>query len=133
MHQQLSLINKKHTKAGILKIHKFHISATCACLAILSFNVHAALVERLGGLAYYETDANLTWLADANLAQSSGYDADGFMSWADANTWAANSNINGALNWRLPNTLEPDPSCLFYSSGIPTAQAVKWATSIITS
>jgi hypothetical protein len=37
----------------------------------------AALVERLGGKAIYDDVANLTWLQDANYAQTSGYDDDG--------------------------------------------------------
>jgi hypothetical protein len=36
---------------------------------------NAALQSRLGGQAYYDTTKNLTWLADANRAQTSGYDA----------------------------------------------------------
>ena len=45
----------------------------------ISTKVNAALLSRLGGLAYYVDAANLTWLADANYAHTSGYDADGRM------------------------------------------------------
>ena len=31
--------------------------------------------------AYYDTALNITWLADANYAKTSGYDADGLMNW----------------------------------------------------
>ena len=41
---------------------------------VLSTSANAALVERLGGLAYYDTDANLTWLADANAGAGSVFD-----------------------------------------------------------
>ena len=78
---------------------------------ILSTNVDAALVERLGGLAYYDTEADLTWLADANAAQTSSYDADGRMTWDAANTWAAGLNVTGITGWRLAETLQPDASC----------------------
>lgn len=50
--------------------------------------------------AYYDTDLNITWLADAN--------ANGARPWMDANTWAANLSIVDAINnitydnWRLP-------------------------------
>ena len=41
---------------------------------LLSFGVvstaDAALVSRLGGLAYYDTVLNITWLADANFAKT---------------------------------------------------------------
>jgi hypothetical protein len=47
---------------------------------------------------------DLTWLADANYAQTSGYDTDGIMSWDDANAWAVSLNISGVTGWRLPKT-----------------------------
>ncbi len=54
--------------------------------------------------AYYDTVLNITWLANANLAQTSGFDSDGLMLWAAANTWAAGLDINGITGWRLPTT-----------------------------
>ncbi len=92
-------------------IIKSIIRTTCACLAVVSFNTSAALIERLGGLAYYDDVADLTWLADANYAQTSGYDADGRMNWVDANTWAAGLTVGGVSGWRLADTLQPDASC----------------------
>jgi len=50
------------------------ISAGLISLGLVS-SADAALVSRLGGLTYYDDVANLTWLADANYAQTSGYDA----------------------------------------------------------
>lgn len=78
---------------------------------IISGNVNAALLERLDGLAYYDTEADLTWLADANYAQTSGFDSDGRMNWATADAWAANLEIGGVIGWRLPDTLEFDATC----------------------
>lgn len=56
--------------------------------------------------AYYDTVLNITWLADANYAQTSGYDADGRMTWDAANTWAASLSFTDGVivydNWRLP-------------------------------
>jgi len=74
-----------------------------AVTLVLSTSANAALVERLGGLAYYDDVANLTWLADANAA--------GGMTWVDANAWAAGLNVGGVDGWRLPTTLQPDASC----------------------
>ena len=45
-----------------MKFWKLVLTATAL---VISSSVNAALVERLGGLAYYDTDADLTWLADA--------------------------------------------------------------------
>jgi len=92
------------------------ISVTTAL--ILSTSANAALVERLGGRAYYDDVAKLTWLADANYsvtqyANSGGTegDADGLMTWADANNWAANLDVAGVTGWRLPDTVQPDAGC----------------------
>ena len=80
-------------------------------LAMPLSNVNAALLERLNGVAYYDTEANLTWLADANYAMTSGYDSDGYMDWVTANTWASSLTISGVSDWRLPTTQFLDSSC----------------------
>lgn len=89
-------------------------SSLLACL--LAGPAQAALQGRdLNGSAdsfeaYYDTVLDITWLADANYAKTSGYDADGRMSWSDANTWAANLSLTDGVrvfdNWRLP-TVRP--------------------------
>ena len=86
------------------------IGATCVCLTVVSFSSNAALIGRLaateGGTdyqAYYDTEADLTWLADANV--------NGAMNWADANAWTAGLDVDGVTGWRLPDTLQPDASC----------------------
>ena len=63
------------------------LGAMCAVVfSVITLPSQAALVSVLGGRAYYDNVANLTWLADANAAKTSGYDADGRMTWADAIT-----------------------------------------------
>ncbi|MFZ4703951.1 MAG: hypothetical protein ACOYMG_28230 [Candidatus Methylumidiphilus sp.] len=62
----------------------------------------AALIARLGGLAVYDTDRNITWLANAN--------ANGLMNWTGANAWAAGLNVGGFTGWRLPTALNADGS-----------------------
>jgi len=81
---------------------------TAASVIMASTSVNAALIERLGGLAYYDDVADLTWLADANYAQTSGYDADGDgrMTWQAANDWAAQLTVGGVSGWRLANTVD---------------------------
>lgn len=73
----------------------------------VSGSSQATLIDRGGGLIYDDV-LNITWLQDANYAKTSGYDADGRMTWEAANTWAANldysdnvRNVNYS-NWRLP-------------------------------
>ena len=79
----------------------------------LSGTAQATLINRGGGMIY-DVDRNITWLADANYAFTSGYDDDGAMLWLDAMDWAANLNYGGYTNWRLPTALDQDgsgPSC----------------------
>lgn len=78
----------------------------------LSISTHAVLIDRGGGMIY-STELDITWLQDSNYAQTSGYDADGFMTWDDAMTWAANLSYGGYDDWRLPtyDPLSPQQSC----------------------
>ena len=98
----------------------------------------AALVGRLpatpGGTdyqAYYDTQADLTWLADANYAKTSGWAADhaygygfgiwvvspsGLMSWAPAQAWVSSLNIGGVTGWRLPTTIDVGSDGTTYSN-----------------
>ncbi|HQS98787.1 MAG: hypothetical protein B7Y26_01600 [Hydrogenophilales bacterium 16-64-46] len=75
-------------------------------------SAHAALEGRDldGNLstfeAYYDTDLDITWLADANYAQTSGYNADGLMTWEEAVSWANNLEYWGYNDWRLPTTTD---------------------------
>ena len=72
------------------------VSAGLISLGMVS-SADAALVSRLGGLAYYDSVADLTWLADANAAGTT-------MKWVDANNWAANLNVAGVTGWRLADS-----------------------------
>ncbi len=85
-------------------------------LGLLS-DARAVLLTRLGGLAVYDTDLDVTWLANANAAAGSAFDnggghfgstSDGVMSLANARAWAASLTIGGFNDWRLPMA---DPSC----------------------
>ena len=88
----------------------------------------------------YDTDLNITWLADANLFKTQ-YDADnsilstligvdvtdglgthpttaadfdtstGQMTWWGAMAWASSLDYGGYSDWRLPMTLQPDAAC----------------------
>lgn len=67
-----------------------------------SMSVNAALVDNGGGLIYDE-DLDITWTANANI--------NGQMTWAEANAWATGLSLGGVSGWRLPITMESDPSC----------------------
>jgi MYXO-CTERM domain-containing protein len=88
------------------------IAAAALSIGLLAAaGAHAALVSVLGGQAINDTDLNVTWLADANYAKTSGYDADGLMTWTQAQSWIVSLNAEngggghlGYNNWRLPTT-----------------------------
>jgi hypothetical protein len=71
----------------------------------MSGAAQAALHDRGGGLIYDDV-LNVTWLQDANYAETSGYDVDGRMTWNQAMTWANQLVYGGFDDWRLP-TVEP--------------------------
>src|SRR3990172_8410312 len=98
---------------------KFHLRWAATALIIVASGVssvaNAALVDRGGGLIY-DTDLNITWLANANV--------NGAMYWNDAMTWASNFSYYDSVrnvtytDWRLPATLQPDASCSTQSGGV---------------
>lgn len=80
------------------------INNKCMALALgilMASGARADLIDYGNGMVY-DNVANLTWLKDANLAMSSGYDADGLMTWAEAQVWAASLSVGGVSGWRLP-------------------------------
>lgn len=85
--------------------------AMAAASSLLPFAADAALLDRGGGLLYDDV-LNVTWLQDANYAYTSGYDADGQLSWAAAKKWANDlvyhDSVRGVdySDWRLP-TVSP--------------------------
>ena len=99
-----------------MKTHFLGAACACAYTLAVSMSANAALVDRGGGLIY-DTDLNITWLADANYAMTSGFDADGAMTWSTAMTWAADLSYGGYTDWRLPATVQPDATCGDQSGG----------------
>ena len=51
----------------------------------------------------YDTDLDITWLADANVI--------GATDWYAAVAWADTLEIAGFRDWRLPKTVVPDATC----------------------
>lgn len=62
----------------------------------------AVLHDRGNGFVYDDT-LEITWLADANFAQTSGFDADGEVSYDDALAWLSTLNVGGYVGWRMPS------------------------------
>jgi sugar lactone lactonase YvrE len=83
-------------------------------LSITINQSNAELIDRGGGLIY-DTVLDVTWLQDANYAQTSGYDSDGRMTWNEAVAWADSLEYGGFSNWRLPKTMPVNGSEYIYS------------------
>src|SRR5215510_9365296 len=66
---------------------------------------YAALYDRGQGLIY-DSVLNITWLQDAQYAQTSGFDSDGLFTWSGAEAWVNQLDYLGITGWRLP-TLTP--------------------------
>ena len=78
----------------------------------------AELYSRANGTMVYDSDLNITWLADANYAatlyeQSCGDlgTKNGKMEWIKAMSFADNLVYGGFSDWRLPKSAQPDQSC----------------------
>jgi len=105
-------------------------------LVLACGSANAALLSRSGGMAYYDTDTDLTWVADANLAQTSGYDADGKMNWTTALAWVGSLNAQnaglgylGTNDWRLPTVTDTGAAgCTFAYTGTDCGYNVDLAT-----
>ncbi len=82
---------------------------------LMAGNAQAQLFDRGGGLIY-DSVQNITWLADANYAKTSGFDAEGKMSWQNASAWVNDlsypDSVRGVTysDWRLP---------AFHDLGVP--------------
>lgn len=84
----------------------------CAGILLLGLvsTANAALESRLGGQAYYDTELNITWLANANM--------NGVGNWGNQDTWVSSLIIGGVSGWRLPSAdINGDNSVVNCSGG----------------
>ncbi len=93
------------------------VAASLALLVGGISTASATLIDRGNGMIY-DSDQNLTWLQDANYAQTSGYDTDGRMNWNAATTWADSLIYGGYSDWRLASVTDNgDDGCNFSNNG----------------
>jgi hypothetical protein len=93
----------------------------CAVFAVTTgfaaFSAHGDLINRGNGLIY-DSATNLTWLQDANFAQTAGADVDGRMFLDEAMAWVDSLNYSGLGEWRLPrNSGQVHDGVLFDTQG----------------
>lgn len=106
---------------------------TIALLSMAAWSANAALLGRApitpAGTdyqAYYDDILNITWLANANLANTNtfgvtGIQSGGWMTWPKATEWIAAMNAAsylGANNWRMPVAIDTGlPGCTSFANG----------------
>lgn len=97
-----------------MKLKQPLIAAALGAGVLLSTGAHATLTLNLGGQGVYDSDLNITWLRDANLAATNTFGArvissGGWMNWYSAQNWidAMNTyNYLGHNDWRLPTVTD---------------------------
>ena len=83
-------------------------AATLSLGLFTATGAQAGLMAADGGQTVYDTDLNIYWASNANI--------NGRMTWFQAQTWIASlntANYLGYNDWRLPTTLQLDPTCSF--------------------
>lgn len=89
-------------------------------LLLVCGSADAALLSRFSGQAYYDDVLDITWLTNANLADTNdfgvaGIAANGMMDWSTAQSWIGamnTANYLGTNTWRLPTVIDTGtPGC----------------------
>jgi hypothetical protein len=83
---------------------------TVALASSVAMPAGASLVPSLDGTLVYDTDQNITWLADANYRKTL-FSGLGILPYPEAIVWVAGLEFGGHTDWRLPVTLDPDAGC----------------------
>ena len=118
------------------KTTKALVAAIALSVGLLSATTaNATLINN--GSTIYDTDLNINWLTNANLADTqafgvSGILATGLMNWNTAGLWIAamnTANYLGYNDWRLPTVTDTGtPGCNFAYSGTDCGWNVNTAT-----
>ncbi len=89
-------------------------SFTLTVLAGITFTStsKADLIPRGNGMVF-DSVQNLTWLQDANYADTVGYVAGGAMDWNTADSWVKTLNVGGYTDWRLPGYTNAEFTTMF--------------------
>lgn len=83
-------------------------------VVIIVPSAFAELEDKGGGLIY-DTERNITWLSDANYAETSGYEGtyyvNGRMDWEEAMDWVEDLEYKCYDDWRLPDAEVDGEAC----------------------
>lgn len=95
-------------------IRSLPAAALAALCLVTAPRSEAALIPSLDGTLVYDTDLDITWLADADYARTSGATAGQpglVFDWSEAMAWVAALEFAGQTGWRLPRTQVDDSGC----------------------
>lgn len=113
-------------------VSSFSFSSLLVFLLIIPFVASADLTPQNGGQVLFDDDLNIVYLADMGLSLSQTFGVanigvNGEMNWFTAHDYIdamnAHDGGNGWLginNWRLPDTVVPDPNCTSGIGSIPS-------------
>src|SRR5215831_2392708 len=108
-----------------LLMRRLLLSFGLLVVTLCARQAEATLIDRGNGLIY-DTVLNITWTQNANLCVTLGNcipGPGGFMSFANANTWAANLVFGGFSDWRLANISSTSPTTTPTDCSTATAAA----------
>ncbi|HFD32637.1 MAG TPA: DUF1566 domain-containing protein [Gammaproteobacteria bacterium] len=108
-----------------MKINKIILKSLLLASSIGFLSTSSAqLYSRANGMMIYDSDQDITWLANANYAatqyaESCGkqplpggvVDSEGGMDWYTAVEYVKALSFGGYDDWRLPKSLQPDTTC----------------------
>ena len=126
---RISIINSAMILPVTYRLHLVFIIGLLTVGIGLTGSADGALFGRLetapgSGVyqAYYDDQLDITWLADANFAKTTGFSdddsADGSMLWAVAKIWAAGLVVEGISGWRLPMIAPVDRLALRFNYAV---------------
>jgi hypothetical protein len=77
------------------------VLAGCVFVSLCASSADAALID-LGNAMIYDTVQDLTWIQDLNYVRTSGADADGRLTYDQAEAWVEGLVFGSYDDWRLP-------------------------------
>ncbi|GBD97225.1 MAG TPA: DUF1566 domain-containing protein [Nitrospirae bacterium] len=105
-----------------MKLYEYSILIISLLIAITSYANSALIDNGDGTITQIRNDNSmLMWLQNANYSQTSGYDADGEMTWYEALAWIGTLNTANHLgynDWRLPEILPLNGSYHTWCNGV---------------
>lgn len=111
----------------MLSVRRILPLALCAFLGSVSL-CSATLIDRGSGLIYDDV-LDVTWLQDADYAQTSGASPFGRMAWGEAEAWASSLSYTDTVrgttwdDWRLPTTINAPSSNGYDPTGLSSELA----------